>query len=54
MCRTGKRLIRKWSTSMKLANMDNWQSIMFGIREYDVHKAKCKICNGKDKYARAN
>lgn len=44
MCKTGKKLIREWSSSVRSANMETWQSIFYGKRKYDTHKKRCKTC----------
>jgi hypothetical protein len=45
-CKTGQRLIRKWSTAIQNAGKEpkQWEPILFGKREYDVHRKKCKRC----------
>lgn len=46
MCKTAKRLLHKWANEVQHANMNTWQSIMFGKREIDKHRKRCKKCKG--------
>lgn len=45
-CKKGKKLLHEWANQVKNASMNEWQSIMFGKREYDKHAKRCKICKG--------
>ena len=48
-CKTGKRLFKKWVHSIEQSGKEpkQWEPVMFGKREYDTHRKKCKVCKSR-------